>query len=125
GAVDDISRQLRESLGPDYVVRPPPQSNSFLDEAMTRLRALLGVGVVALLVGVFIIYNSVSISVVERIREIGTLRAMGATRKQIFGVILLEWVILGLVGSAGGLAIGIGLAKALIRIWTKEVNQVT
>ena len=125
GAVGDISQQLRESLGPDYVVRPPPQSNSFLDEAMTRLRALLGVGVVALLVGVFIIYNSVSISVVERIREIGTLRAIGATRQQIFGVIILEWMILGLIGSAGGLGIGIGLAKALIRIWTREVNQVT
>ncbi len=125
GDVDDAARRLREALGPDYIVRPPPQSNSFLDEAMTRLRALLGVGVVALLVGIFIIYNSVSISVVERIREIGTLRAIGATRRQIFGVILLEWAILGLIGSAGGLGIGIGLAKALIRIWTKEVNQVT
>jgi putative ABC transport system permease protein len=125
GDVDGAARRLREALGPDYVVRPPPQSNSFLDEAMTRLRALLGVGVVALLVGVFIIYNSVSISVVERIREIGTLRAIGATRKQIFGVIVLEWVILGFIGSAAGLGIGVGLAKALIRIWTKEVNQVT
>ncbi|MBV8879327.1 MAG: ABC transporter permease, partial [Planctomycetaceae bacterium] len=123
--VDDVAARLRTALGPDYIVRPPPQSNSFLDEAMTRLRALLGVGVVALLVGVFIIYNSVSISVVERVREIGTLRAIGATRRQIFGVILLEWVILGLLGSAGGLGLGIGLAKALIRIWTKEVNQVT
>jgi len=125
GDVADAARRLREALGPDYVVRPPPQSNSFLDEAMTRLRALLGVGVVALLVGLFIIYNSVAISVVERVREIGTLRAIGATRRQIFGVILLEWAILGGVGSAGGLGLGIGLAKALIRIWTKEVNQVT
>jgi putative ABC transport system permease protein len=125
GKVEEVARRLREALGPDYIVRPPPQSNSFLDEAMTRLRALLGVGVVALLVGVFIIYNSVSISVVERVREIGTLRAIGATRKQIFGVILFEWAILGVIGSAGGLGIGVGLAKALIRIWTKEVNQVT
>jgi putative ABC transport system permease protein len=124
GDVDETARLLREALGPGYIVRPPPQTNSFLDEALTRLRALLGVGVVALLVGIFIIYNSVSISVVERVREIGTLRAMGATRNQIFGVILLEWAILGLIGSAGGLGIGIGLAKALIRIWTKEVNQV-
>lgn len=125
GSVDEAARRVREALGADYIVRPPPQTNSFLDEAMTRLRALLGVGVVALLVGIFIIYNSVSISVVERVREIGTLRAIGATRKQIFGVILMEWAILGLVGSAGGLGLGIGLAKALIRIWTREVNQVT
>jgi len=125
GDVQDAARRLREALGPDYIVRPPPQSNSFLDEAMTRLRAMFGVGVVALLVGVFIIYNSVSISVVERVREIGTLRAIGATRKQIFGVIVLYWAILGFLGSVAGLGLGVGLAKALIRIWTKEVNQVT
>jgi putative ABC transport system permease protein len=125
GDVESAARKLREAIGPDYTVRTPPTQNSFLDEALTRLRALLGVGVVALLVGVFIIYNSVSISVVERVREIGTLRAIGATRPQIFGVILLEWMILGFLGSAGGLGIGIGLAKSLTTIWTKEVNQVT
>lgn len=125
GDVEDAARRLREALGPEYVVRPPPTQNSFLDEALTRLRALLGIGVVALLVGIFIIYNSVSISVIERVREIGTLRALGATRPQIFFVILLEWMTLGLLGSAGGLALGMGLAKSLIEIWTREVNQVT
>lgn len=125
GDVEEAARRLRVAMGADYSVRPPPTQNSFLDEALTRLRALMGIGVVALLVGVFIIYNSVSISVVERVREIGTLRAIGATRRQIFGVILLEWMTLGAVGSALGLALGVGLAQSLIRIWTKEVNQVT
>jgi putative ABC transport system permease protein len=125
GDVDAAAAQVREALGPEYLVRPPPTQNSFLDEALTRLRALLGVSIIALLVGVFIIYNSVSISVVERVREIGTLRAVGATRRQIFGVILLEWVTLGFVGSAAGLGLGIVLAKSLIGIWTREVNQVT
>lgn len=125
GDVEDAARRLREALGPSYIVRPPPTQNSFLDEALTRLRALLGISVVALLVGIFIIYNSVSISVIERVREIGTLRAIGATRPQVFAVILLEWTLLGLIGSAGGLAIGMGLAKSLIQIWTREVNQVT
>lgn len=125
GNVDDAAGRLRGALGPGYLVRPPPTQNSFLDEALTRLRALLGISVVALLVGIFIIYNSVSISVIERVREIGTLRAIGATRPQIFGVILLEWSTLGLIGSAGGLALGTALAKSMISIWTKEVNQVT
>jgi putative ABC transport system permease protein len=125
GNVDDAARRAAAKLGPDYVVRPPPTQNSLLDEALTRLRALLGIGVLALLVGIFIIYNSVSISVLERVREIGTLRAVGATRPQIFGVVLLEWSILGLLGSAAGLAIGMVLAKSLIEIWQKEVNQAT
>ena len=125
GDVADAGRRVAAKLGPDYVVRPPPTQNSFLDEALTRLRALLGVGVVALLVGIFIIYNSVSISVLERVREIGTLRAIGATRPQIFGVVLFEWSVLGLIGSAAGLALGMLLAKSLISVWQKEVNQVT
>ncbi len=125
GDVDAAAKRLREAIGPDYLVRPPPSQNSFLDEAMTRLQALQGISIVALLVGLFIIYNSVSISVVERVREIGTLRATGATRNQICGVILLEWVLIGLIGSTGGLLIGIGLAQALIEMTAKEVNQVT
>jgi putative ABC transport system permease protein len=125
GDVDAAAVRVREALGPEYLVRPPPTQNSFLDEALTRLRALLGVSIVALLVGIFIIYNSVSISVVERVREIGTLRAVGATRGQIFSVILLEWMALGLAGSAGGLGLGVILAKSLIGVWTREVNQVT
>ena len=125
GDVDAAAARARAQLGPDYIVRPPPTQNSFLDEALTRLRALMGIGVVALLVGIFIIYNSVSISVIERVREIGTLRAVGATRRQIFGVVLLEWSTLGLLGSAAGLGLGMILAKSLISIWTKEVNQVT
>src|SRR5204862_8337574 len=114
GDVEAAGRRLREALGPNYIVRPPPTQNSFLDEALTRLRALLGISVIALLVGIFIIYNSVSISVIERVREIGTLRAIGATRPQIFSVILLEWMTLGLLGSAGGVGLGILLAKSLI-----------
>jgi putative ABC transport system permease protein len=125
GEVDAAARRLREVLGADYVVRPRPIRDSFLDEAMMRMRMLLGIGVVALLVGLFIIYNSVSISVVERVREIGTWRAIGATRLQIFAVILVEWMILGLLGSAAGLGIGIVLSKLLMGIWTREVNQVT
>jgi len=125
GDVRDAARRVAAKLGEDYVVRPPPTQNSFLDEALTRLRAILGVGVVALLVGIFIIYNSVSISVLERVRDIGTLRAVGATRPQIFGVVLLEWSTLGFLGSAAGLGLGMVLAKSLISVWTKEVNQVT
>jgi putative ABC transport system permease protein len=123
GDVEAAAARLREALGPDYRVLPPPRQNSFLDEALTRIQALLGISVIALLVGIFIIYNSVSISVVERTREIGTLRALGATKAQVFGVILSEWAVVGLFGSAAGLGLGIGLAHALIEMTTREANQ--
>src|SRR4030095_5036234 len=60
----------------------------------------------ALVVGMFIIYNSFSIAVVQRRSEIGILRALGATRRQIAMLFLGESLVGGLVGSVGGLLLG-------------------
>jgi putative ABC transport system permease protein len=123
GDVEAAARRLREALGPEYTVQPPPMQNSFLEEALTRIKAMTGISVIALLVAVFIIYNSVTISVFERVREIGTLRSIGATRGQVFRVILLEWSAVGLVGSALGAGMGVGLAWLLLGMTAGEVNQ--
>jgi len=74
---------------------------------------LLGFGVVALLVGSFIIYNTFSMLVAQRQRELALLRAIGADRKQIRRSVTLEAAIIGLVGSALGLAGGVGLSYGL------------
>jgi putative ABC transport system permease protein len=124
GDVEEAARQLREALGPGYTVRPPPESSSMLDEALTRMRALAGIGIVALMVGAFIIYNSISLSVVERHKDIGIVRALGATRAQVFGAILTEGALTGLAGSVAGIALGYGLTHALLRMAVREVNQV-
>jgi putative ABC transport system permease protein len=123
GDVEAAARVLRERLGPEYTVQPPPKQSSFLEEALTRIKALMGISVIALLVAVFIIYNSVAISVVERVREIGTLRSIGATRNQVFLAIVLEWTLVGLAGSGIGLALGIALARGLLQMTAGEVNQ--
>ncbi|HLF94378.1 MAG TPA: FtsX-like permease family protein [Planctomycetota bacterium] len=123
GDVEAAARRIREALGPEVQVQPPARNNSFLDEALTRMKALLGISVIALLVGVFIIYNSVAISVVERVKEIGILRSIGATRGEVFRVILLEWSLVGVLGSALGIAIGVALAQVLLRMTAGEVNQ--
>lgn len=124
-AVKAAQARLAAALGPGYLVEPPPSSNAMMDDAMARVKAFMGISMVAVLVAIFIIYNSVSISVVERVREIGTLRAMGATRGQIFTVIVLEWLLVGLVGSALGLAGGYALASALLHWTVKEINNMT
>jgi putative ABC transport system permease protein len=74
---------------------------------------LLGFGIIALLVGTFIIYNTFSMIVAQRQRELALLRAIGADRKQVRRSVVLEAMIIGLVGSALGLAGGIGLAFGL------------
>ena len=74
--------------------------------------------VVALLVGGFMIFNAFSITVAQRTRENGLLRALGATRRQVLGSVLIEAAAVGVIASAAGLALGVVVAiglKALIR----------
>ena len=74
---------------------------------------LLGFGIVALLVGTFIIYNTFSMIVAQRQRELALLRAIGADRKQIRRSVVFEAAVIGLIGSLLGLAGGVGLALGL------------
>jgi putative ABC transport system permease protein len=66
---------------------------------------------VALLVGMYLIYNAVAISVVQRGAEIGTLRALGASRRQIFWTFVAEGALYGVAGSLIGIALGLLLAR--------------
>ena len=74
---------------------------------------LFGFGAIGLLVGTFIIYNTFSMLLAQRLRELALLRAVGASRKQVRRSVVSEAAIVGLIGSAVGLAGGIGLAEAL------------
>jgi putative ABC transport system permease protein len=67
---------------------------------------------VALLVGVFLVYNTVSISVLQRRREIGTLRALGTTKRDIRALFAIEAMLLGLIGSALGIPFGLSSGAA-------------
>src|SRR6478735_5049906 len=74
---------------------------------------LLIFGVVALLVGSFIIFNTFSIVVAQRSRELALLRAIGAGQSQVLGSVLFEAVLVGLVASTAGFVLGIFLAVGL------------
>ena len=69
--------------------------------------------VIALVVGTFVIYNSFSIIVAQRTREMALLRAIGARRRQVRRAVLIEAMIVGLVGAAVGFVIGLGVATLL------------
>jgi putative ABC transport system permease protein len=74
---------------------------------------LLVFAFVALFVGSFIIYNTFSIIVAQRVRENALLRALGASQRQVLGALLVEAVILGIVGSLAGFAAGFVMAIGL------------
>ena len=93
-AADEQADQIREGLGFFRTI-------------------LLVFAFVALFVGAFVIFNTFNIVVAQRTRELALLRALGASRRQVFGSVLLESIVTGLLGSALGLVVGIGLAVLL------------
>jgi putative ABC transport system permease protein len=74
---------------------------------------LLAFGAVALFVGAFVIFNTLSITIAQRTRELATLRTLGASRRQVRRSVLIEGFAIGLLASVLGLALGVGLAKGL------------
>lgn len=85
-----------------------------------NLRVLSGV---ALVVGAFLIYNTISVSVVRRRGEIGVLRALGVTRSGAQGIFLLEATVFGAVGGAIGVLAGYLLALAAVDLLAATVNS--
>jgi putative ABC transport system permease protein len=74
---------------------------------------LLGFGGIALFVGAFVIFNTLSITVAQRAREFATLRTLGASRRQVLRSVILESFAIGLTASLVGLGVGVGLAKGM------------
>ena len=78
---------------------------------------LLAFGGVALLVGAFVIFNTLSITVAQRTRELATLRTLGATRRQVLRSVVAEAFAIGLAASLIGLALGVALARGLTAVF--------
>jgi putative ABC transport system permease protein len=74
---------------------------------------LLGFGGIALFVGAFVIFNTLSITVAQRTREFATLRTLGASRRQVMRSVVIEGLVIGLLASVVGLFAGVGIAKAM------------
>jgi putative ABC transport system permease protein len=91
-------------------------SNAF----MTNLTAM---SLLALLVGIFLIYNSVAFAVLQRRSLIGVLRALGLTRGQTFSLILVEGAMLGIAGSVLGLLLGVWLGETLLHLVARTISD--
>jgi putative ABC transport system permease protein len=88
-------------------------SNQIRDNLGFLRIALLVFAFVALFVGAFLIFNTFSITVAQRVTEFGMLRALGAARAQILSSVVVEALAIGLLGALLGLAAGFGIAKGL------------
>jgi putative ABC transport system permease protein len=107
-------QQLAALLGPGFQVEPPSGRGQQFEAMLAAYSMMVGISsLFALFIGMFIIYNSFAIAVTQRRSEIGILRALGATRRQIRWLFLGESAITGLIGSLGGLVFGVLIARGI------------
>ena len=78
---------------------------------------LLAFAGIALFVGAFVIFNTLSITVAQRTREFATLRTIGASRRQLLTSVIIEAFVIGLIASVIGLFVGLGLAVGLNKLF--------
>ena len=113
--VADVQQRLRQSLQGMADVERPRKRGEQIESLLTSFRVgLFFVSLIALFVGFFLIYNTVSVSVVQRKREIGTLRCIGMRRGELIRWIISEALILALVGALAGCVFGWLLAQAAL-----------
>ncbi len=123
--LEAMKARLQQVVGSSIEVESPDRRGQAVQTMVRSFQLGLNLGSgVALLVGVFLVYNTVSISVVQRRREIGTLRALGATRRRIRALFAIEAGVFGLVGSLLGLPLGILVGKAAIGSVSNSISEI-
>jgi len=107
-------RELTALLGPGFQIEPPSGRGQQFEAMLAAYSMMVNISsAFALFIGMFIIYNSFAIAVTQRRSEIGILRALGATRRQIRWLFLGESAVTGLVGSVGGVLFGVLIARGI------------
>jgi putative ABC transport system permease protein len=121
---DDRERGL-EQLLPDGVRLEAISGNRGIQQRMTESfhTNLAAMGLLALLVGVLLVYNTVTFSVLRRRGLLGMLRVLGVTRGDLFHLVLRETLLLGLIGTLLGLLLGTLLGQGLVRLVTRTIND--
>lgn|GEM_PF-556391 len=111
----DVMGRVRAVAGPGVNVGSPREAvNEARDEASIFQQAGLIVVTLALIVGGFLVYNTVSMAALERRRELATLRALGARRRKVTSTVLAEAATLGIIGSSIGAVAGVLAGRVAI-----------
>ena len=123
GAIDDAEPAIAARLPEGLRVQRPAQRGRQVEKMLAAFHFnLTALSYIALVVGLFLVYNTVAVSVIARRSEIGILRALGTTRRTLLSLFLGEAALLAGLGVAIGLPTGWLLAKGAVRLTATTVN---
>jgi putative ABC transport system permease protein len=124
GDKEKMIAQLKALLPADAMVRSPLQRSEQVEKMLSSFQLnLTAMSLVSLLVGVFLIYNTVAASVTRRRHEIGILRSLGVTRAEVRALFFSEALLLGILGSALGILAGLLLARTLVGTVSETISS--
>jgi putative ABC transport system permease protein len=122
--VEDVARDLRIVLPPHVTVERPANRTRQVEQMVRAFRLNLTVlSWVGLLVGVFLIYNTMAFAVAQRRREIGIYRAIGMTEVRVAILFLMEAGLLGSLGGIVGSTAGVALAQELVTLLSRTISD--
>ncbi len=116
--------RLQALLPDDVTVQPVAARSGTIEQMTAAFRTnLTALSLLALVVGLFLIYNTMTFSVVQRRPLFGTLRCLGVTRNEVFVLVLGEALVIGVIGSLLGVALGIVMGQGAVRAVTQTIND--
>ncbi|KPK01430.1 MAG: hypothetical protein AMS20_13620 [Gemmatimonas sp. SG8_28] len=121
----DVAARLAATLGPTVDVLTPEQREQRAEGLLAAFRLnLTALSLISLFVGLFLIFASTQASLVRRRTEFGVLRSLGATRRQVLGLMLAETVVLGGLGVVLGLALGYWVAATNVDVVSATLTNI-
>jgi putative ABC transport system permease protein len=119
-----VCARLRAELPGGVIVQAPDRRNRQIERMLGAFQLnLTALSLISLLVGMFLIYNTVATAVVRRRHEIGVLRALGLSGWQVQGLFMAEAFVLGLAGAALGLFLGVVMAGQLVGAVSQTITS--
>lgn len=120
---DEVAKAIEAALGGSYLVERPASRGERVSKLLATVRTALGIGsLIAMLAGAFLVFNTISISILQRRRELGILRALGVKRGELVRLITLEGALLGIVGSVIGLFLGLAISRGMLGVTREAVD---
>lgn len=123
-SVEEVAEKVRTVLPPHVTVERPVNRTSQVEQMISAFRLNLTVlSWVGLLVGMFLIYNTMAFAVAQRRREIGIYRAVGMTQGRVALLFLIEAGLFGILGGVLGSIAGMVLAQQLIALLSRTISD--
>lgn len=121
---DVVKKELQQHLGPSIKISQPGQNNERASKMLGSMQVgLTMASLLALLIGQFLIYNTMTTAIIRRRPEIGILRALGATKKQLALLWFAEAIAYGVLGAILGIGVGLGVAQLSLGFFSENISN--